>query len=256
MFPKVSIITPLYNAQRFVSLAIDSVISQSYTNWEMIIVDDCSSDNSVEIVNKYVNVDSRITLLKLETNSGSGPARNKAIEFASGRIIAFLDSDDIWAPNKLEVHVKFMIENKAAFSHTSYGFIDESGDTVNKTYHVSNHPIDYWDLLKRTEISCLTAMYDTQLIGKRYMPPLRRKQDYGLWLSILKSGVVSIPLDQELAFYRQVKGSATSNKSKLIFKHLVFLYKHQNLNIFQTVYYFSYWAINGFKKYYINKFFN
>lgn len=253
---KVSIITPLFNSERFIGEAIDSVISQTYTNWEMIIVDDCSVDDSVNIVKKYQLKENRIKLFFLSKNSGSAVARNKAIEESSGTIIAFLDSDDIWLPNKLERHVNFMIDNDASFSHTSYGFIDETGNTISKTYRVSNYPIRYKDLLKRAEISCLTAMYNVEKLGKVFMPNLRRKQDYGLWLTILKGGVTSIPLDEELAFYRQVKGSATNNKRKLIFKHIVFLYKHQNLNLFKTTYYFFWYAANGIKKYYINRFFN
>ncbi|AXT57340.1 glycosyltransferase family 2 protein [Aquimarina sp. AD1] len=255
MKPKVSIITPLYNSERFVAKAIDSVLCQTYENWEMIIVDDCSKDNSIDIVKRFQKKESRIRLFQLEENSGSGIARNKAIEESSGEIIAFLDSDDIWLPKKLELHVNFMLKNDASFSHASYGFINEDGNKINKTYHVSSRPIGYYDLLKRTEISCLTAMYNVKKIGKFYMPNLRRKQDYGLWLSILKTGVKSIPLDEELAFYRQVKGSATNNKRKLIFKHLVFLYKYQKLGVFRTIYYFTWWALNGVKKYYINRYF-
>ena len=250
----VSIITPLYNSERFIPETINSVLAQTYQNWEMIIVDDCSNDNSVSIVKNYQLKDTRIKLFFLTENSGSAIARNKAIKESKGKIIAFLDSDDIWLPNKLERHVKFMIDKCASFSHTSYGFINEKGQRINKTFHVSNYPIGYSDLLKRAEISCLTAMYDAEKLGKRYMPNLRRKQDYGLWLSILKGGAKSIPLDEELAFYRQVKGSATNNKSKLIIKHIIFLYKHQNLGIFKTIYYFIWYALNGFKKYYVNRF--
>lgn len=253
---KVSIITPLYNSSRFVLEAIESAINQTYQDWEMIIVDDCSTDNSVEIVKQYQKIDKRIKLFKLSDNSGAAIARNIAIKESSGRLIAFLDSDDIWLPNKLEEHVFFMLKNEASFSHTSYGFIDEEGKRINKTYHVGKNPVGYYDLLKRAEISCLTAMYDVQKLGKVYMPNLRRKQDYGLWLSILKKGETSLPLDLELAYYRQVKGSATNNKSKLILKHIIFLYKHQNLGILKTIYYFIWYALNGVKKYYINKYFN
>src|SRR5690606_3490087 len=160
-----------------------------------------------------------------------------------------------WLPKKLETHVTFMLEMKAAFSHTSYGFIDEEGKIINKTFHVSNKPIGYKDLLKRTEISCLTAMYDVDKIGKMYMPDLRVKQDYALWLSILKRGFTSVPLDEELAFYRQRKNSNTNQKSKLIIKHIKFLYKIEKLNIIETIYYTGWWAVNGLAKYYLSKYF-
>ncbi|WP_411029407.1 glycosyltransferase family 2 protein [Spongiimicrobium sp. 3-5] len=251
--PKVSIVTALYNSERFVSETIDAVISQTYKNWEMLIVDDCSTDNSVSIVKDYQKKDNRIKMFFLDRNSGAGVARNKAIKEAKGKIIAFLDSDDLWSPTKLERHVDFMLRNDASFSHTSYGFIDELGSTINKTFHVSKHPITYHDLLKRTEISCLTAMYDVDKVGKMYMPNLRHSEDYCLWLSILKTGVKSIPLDEELAYYRQVKGSLTNNKRKVVFKHWAFLYKNQKLGLFKSMYYFIWWALNGVKKYYISK---
>lgn len=247
---KVSIITPLYNSSKFLEETINSVKNQTYTNWEMIFVDDCSTDNSVEIVRKHQKKDDRFKLYLLDKNSGSGVARNKAIKEAKGDIIAFLDSDDIWVKNKLKTHVAFMIKTNAAFSHSSYGFIDEKGNIIKKTYHVSDKPVTYRKLLKRTEISCLTAMYDVRKTGKQYMPELMRKQDYGLWLSILKLGYNSIPLKEELAFYRQSTTSATSDKYKLIIKHYSFLRKVQGLSFFESVYYTIYWGVNGIIKYY------
>ena len=186
MNKKVSIITPLYNAERYVSETINSVVNQSYKNWEMILVDDCSTDQSASIVEKIQEQDARIRLLKNQTNIGPGASRNKAIDQATGDVIAFLDSDDIWHPEKLSKHLGFMEDNSSVFSHTSYGFIDEYGRKIKSTFHVSNKPIDYRDLLKRTEISCLTAMYDVNKLGKMHMPLLSRAEDYGLWLDILK----------------------------------------------------------------------
>jgi len=250
--PLVSIITPVYNAETFIEASISSVINQTYPNWEMLLVDDRSKDNSVEIINRFAKEDNRIKLFQLKKNSGSGVARNHAIKEAKGTIIAFLDGDDIWLPNKLEVHVAFMIENNAAFSHTSYGYINEQGDRIGDTFHVSKKPVSYTDALKRTEISCLTAMYNASIIGKMYMPDLRRKQDYALWLSILKKGYNSIPLDKELAFYRQNSNSATSKKYKLILGHYRFLRKQEKLSIPKSIYYLIHWGAGGILKYYIN----
>lgn len=247
----VSIITPLYNSGLYITEAYKSVINQTYTNWEWIIVDDKSTDNSFEIVNKLAENESRIIIGQNPVNSGSGVTRNKAIEMAKGSIIAFLDSDDTWHPEKLERHVSYMNENDAAFSHTSYGYIDENGNKIKNTFHVSAKPVSYHDLLKRTEISCLTAMYNAGKIGKFYMSEHKRKQDYALWLSILKSGVNSYGLDEELAYYRQRKGSATNAKHKLILKHFSFLRETQQMNYLQAAYYTSYWLINGFVRYYI-----
>jgi teichuronic acid biosynthesis glycosyltransferase TuaG len=246
----VSIITPVYNAERFLSDTSQCVLNQTYENWEWLLVDDCSKDNSKQILNDLAQKDSRVKPIYLTQNMGSGPARNEAIKSAAGKYIAFLDSDDFWSLNKLEVQVQFMIENDACFSHTSYGFTDEFANKIKETYRVSKYPVTYKMLLKRTEISCLTAMYDREKIGKYYMPDVRRKQDYALWLSILKDGYQSLPLDQELALYRQVKGSATNAKHKLIFKHFVFLRKHVGLNVLQALLYTVHWGLNGLKKYY------
>lgn len=249
--PLVSIVTPLFNSEKFVADTIDSVVSQSYSNWEMIIVDDCSSDGSVEIVLGYKEKEERIRFFQLNENSGSGIARNKAIEESKGRYIAFLDSDDIWTPDKLEKHIKYMQTVGAVFSHTSYGYLNEEGSRIKGTFRVSKHPVSYHDLLKRTEISCLTAIYDAEKLGKFYMSKHKRKQDYALWLSILKTGVKSYPLDLELAFYRQSRNSATSNKPKLLVKHVSFLKETQRMNSLQALYYTAYWLINGIIRYYL-----
>ncbi|WP_405224908.1 glycosyltransferase family 2 protein [Dokdonia sp. Asnod1-B02] len=248
---KVSIITPVYNAERFLRETSSFVVNQTYQNWEWLLVDDCSQDNSRNILKELASKDKRIKPVFLDINGGSGPARNIAIDQASGKYIAFLDSDDFWSLNKLERHVAFMQEHDASFSHTSYGFTNEEGNRIRDTYHVSRKPVTFKDLLKRTEISCLTAMYDQEKIGKYFMPDVRRKQDYALWLSILKDGYCSIPLDEELALYRQVKGSATNNKFKLIFKHYSFLRKYAQLSRLEAIKYSIHWGLNGLKKYYL-----
>jgi teichuronic acid biosynthesis glycosyltransferase TuaG len=163
-----------------------------------------------------------------------------------------LDSDDIWVPKKLEIQIGFMEKNGWAFSHTSYGYIDPLGNRIKGTFHVSIHPISYTDLLKRTEISCLTAVYNQDKIGKHYLSNHRRKQDYALWLSILKSGVESFPIDMELAYYRIRPNSATNKKYKLILKHIKFLMETQNFSFLKSLYYTSYWMVNGIFRYFIN----
>lgn len=249
--PLISIITPSYNSESFISQTIDSVIRQTYTNWELLITDDCSTDNTIEIVESYIKNDSRIKLFKLEKNSGAGIARNFSINKAQGSYIAFLDSDDLWHIDKLAIQILFMQENNYFFSHTSYGYIDEEGNRIKSTLHVSRE-VNYMQLLKRTEISCLTAIYNADQIGKFYMSEHARKQDYALWLAILKSGVSSFGIDEELASYRQVKNSSTSNKYKLILKHITFLKETQNLSTINAFYYTAYWMVNGFVRYFIN----
>lgn len=251
IIPLVSIITPTYNSAKFLEETIKSVLEQTYSNWEMLITDDCSTDNTINIIKKFQEKDNRITLYQLSVNSGAGPARNNSIKNANGKYITFLDSDDIWVPNKLEKQITYMQSKNAVFSHSSYGFINENGIKMRKPFIVSSYPVKYNDLLKCTEISCLTAIYDQEIIGKKFMPDLKRKQDYALWLSILKEGYSSIPQVEILAFYRQSKNSATNKKYKLIIKHYIFLRQQEKLNILNSIKFTIYWIWNGLVKYYI-----
>lgn len=249
--PLVSIITPTYNCEHFISETIISVVNQTYKSWEMLIVDDCSTDNTFKLIADWAERDSRIKIFQLDKNSGSGPARNLAIQKANGEIIAFLDGDDIWHQDKLNKHVRFMIDNDASFSHTSYGYMSSNGTVSSKELIVSDRAISYKDLLKRTEISCLTAMYNSKKIGKYYMPSIRRKQDYALWLSILKDGHKALPCNEVLAWYRQNPNSATSKKYKLIIKHYIFLRNHEKLDIYNSLKFTFHWLKNGVLRYYL-----
>lgn len=249
--PLVSIITPTFNCEQYLPQTIESVLLQSYCNWELIIVDDCSTDRTLEVAYNWRDKDIRIQVFSLDSNLGSGPARNFAIERAKGEFIAFLDGDDIWHKEKLHLQVNFMLENDIIFSHSSYGYISGRGKIISKIFEVSKVPVSYQDLLKRTEISCLTAIYNAHRIGKFYMPSIRRKQDYALWLEILKHGYQSYPFPEVLAWYRQTPNSSTSNKFKLIIKHFTFLRNHEGLNVFKSLKYTTYWMINGFIRYYI-----
>lgn len=250
-YPLVSIITAVYNCSDYIYEMINSVIKQTYDNWELIIVDDCSKDGTDKIIINFVNQDNRIKIIKNKNNLGAGLSRNKAIEFAKGEYIAFLDGDDIWANQKLEIQICLMEKNNWVFSHTSYGYISESGKKIKETFHVSKQPVGYDHLLKKTEISCLTAVYNQKKIGKYYMSHHRRKQDYALWLKILKDGYYSYPIDDELAYYRQRPGSATSKKYKLVVYHLIFLRETQGLSLIASMYYTMYWVFNGIIRYYI-----
>lgn len=249
--PLVSIITPVYNSEKYISETIESVLNQTYKNWEHLIVDDCSTDNSWQLIQKYAEKDERIKIYRLDKNSGPGVARNHAIKEAKGKYIAFLDSDDIWVPYRLERHVSFMMTGKYQFSHSSYGFLSQDGKVLSKIYVVRKEPVTYRYLLKKTDISCLTAVYDQELIGKHYMPEIRRKQDYGLWLAILKKGYNSAPYPEVLAYYRQRKGSATSRKHQLVFQHYKFLRTYEKLGIFPSLWYTLCWSAGGFLKYFL-----
>ena len=180
--PLVSIVTPSYNSEALIGETIQSILNQTYTNWELIIVDDCSSDQTVDIIKEYT--DERIQLHILEQNSGAAVARNHAIKKATGKYLAFLDSDDLWTEDKLEKQVRFMQTNDWAFSFTGYELMNEEGILMNKYVPVP-YVMNYHTLMKNTIIGCLTVMLDREKIGDQYMPNIRAGQDTAFWLQLL-----------------------------------------------------------------------
>ncbi|KEZ91198.1 glycosyltransferase family 2 protein [Lacrimispora celerecrescens] len=214
---KVSIITPLYNSEKYISETIKSVQNQTYVDWEMIIVDDCSADKSCEIVEDFAKIDSRIRLLKQNRNSGAGAARTRGMEESSGRFIAYLDADDIWLSNKLEIQVDFMKLNSCGFSCTSYEVISDEGVKLNKKVYMLPK-VDYVGFLTNNLLQTVGIMVDTNMIDKKYlvMPNIRRRQDAATWLQILKVGYDCYGIEQVLAQYRRAKNSLSGNKVKAV----------------------------------------
>ncbi|MGL4656712.1 MAG: glycosyltransferase family 2 protein [Sarcina sp.] len=212
---KVSVITPAYNAEKFIADTIESVLNQTYEDFELIIVDDCSNDRTEEIVRSYMEKDVRIQYKKLNGNSGAAVVRNTAIDMAEGRYLAFLDSDDIWDKTKLEKQLNFMKEKKVEFTFSSYRLMSEDGKLLNKEINVPK-TITYKGLLKNTIIGCLTVILDRKEIGDIKMPNIRAGQDTATWLSILKKGYVAYGYNEVLASYRLVKGSISNNKVKAL----------------------------------------
>lgn len=248
MHDLVSIVTANYNCEKFIEDTIKSVQAQTYTDWEMIIVDDFSTDKSIEIINQYIKKDSRIKLIELECNSGAAVARNRAIEEANGRYIAFLDSDDLWLPEKLEKQLKFMLNNNYDFTYTNYDLIDEKSIHYGKTF-IAKAESTYHDLLVTCSIGCLTVIYDTRKLGKVYMPLILKRQDYGLWLKILKQIEKAYSLNESLAIYRIRKNSISSNKLKAASYQWKIYRDFEKLNIIQSCYYFLCYTYNGMRKY-------
>ncbi|AHF01125.1 glycosyl transferase [Thiomicrospira aerophila AL3] len=239
----VSIITPSHNSTQFISETIQSVLSQSISDWEMIIVDDCSTDKSVEVIQSFVEQDSRIKLIRLSVNSGAAVARNTAIEAAQGRYIAFLDSDDLWLPDKLEKQLAFMQVDNYPFTYAAYDKIDENG----QVFGLIGVPdrVCYSDLLKMCSIGCLTAIYDTEYFGKVTMPLIRKRQDFGLWLKLLKKTEYAYGLNETLAQYRVRTDSISANKANAA-KFTWRLYREvEGMNVFKASYYFSHYAVRG-----------
>jgi len=244
----VSIITANYNAQKFIADTIESVLAQTYQNWEMIIVDDCSNDDSISIIKEYMKLDERIKLIELKQNSGAAVARNRAIEVANGRFIAFLDSDDLWKSDKLEKQINFMLENQYDFTYTYYNLIDENNVKYGTVFEAPQY-VSYNDLLKTCSIGCLTAIYDTHSLGKVYMPIISKRQDYALWLKILKTIDKAYCLEESLAIYRTRSNSISSNKFKASQYQWKIYREIEKLDIVKSCYYFMHYAFNGFKKY-------
>ena len=243
----VSIITPSYKSERFISQTIESVLSQTYLNWEMIIVDDVSPDNSNSIIEEYIKKDDRIKLINLEKNSGPAVARNRAIKEAKGRYIAFLDADDLWMPEKLEKQIEFMTEYNLDLTYSSYKLIDENNNGLGK--FITKDIISYESLLKTNSIGCLTAIYDSKNLGKVYMPDIIKRQDYGLWLKILKKIGNTKGMLEPLATYRILKSSVSSNK----FIALLYVWKIyrnvEKLGFITSFYYICHFIYNGLRKY-------
>lgn len=216
----ISIIVASYNCAAFLGDTIDSIRAQSYLHWELLITDDASTDETVALVRKYQALDSRIKLFCLTENSGTAMARNHSIHKAQGRFLAFCDSDDYWAPTKLEEQRAFMLENDCVFSYTDYYEFDVSGIC---RYVSFPSRIDYFYLL-RDCVGCLTVMYDAGRIGKFYMPLLRKRQDWGMWLTIIRQCKVACGISRPLAYYRVRKNSLSSDKLRLV-KYNVDVYR-------------------------------
>ena len=242
----VSIITPCYNSEKFLDECISSVLNQTYQNWEMLIVDDNSSDNSSILINSYSKKDERIKPLYLNDNIGAAMARNKAISKAKGKYLAFLDSDDVWLPKKLEVQTNFMKKNNCSFVFSSYRVISDN-EKPNYTISVPE-TITYKRYLKNTIIGCLTVMLDKEKFKKIEMPNLRSSHDMALWLNLLKQEKYAYGIAQDLAIYREHKLSNTSNKFIAIYDVWNVYRKHEKLNLFCSIYNFVFYAINAFVK--------
>src|SRR5699024_268404 len=202
--PEVSVITPVYNAEKFLTETIKSVLNQTYESFEYLLIDDCSTDNSGSIVKELAKNDSRVKYIKLPENSGAAVARNKGIEKAKGRFIAFVDSDDKWYPEKLEIQLNFMATDNRAFTYTSYEHISEEGEVLSSPKLPEK--LDYSGLLKNTAIACSTVVIDRKVIGDFRMPLVRKGQDTATWLKILRDHDYAYLVDEILNQYRGREG--------------------------------------------------
>ena len=235
---------PAYNSADYIADAVESVLAQTYANWTLYISDDGSDDDTLQIANQYADKDERIQIVKsLEKSTGAAKTRNRALIKSKGDYIAFLDSDDIWGPEKLEKQIQFMQQHALALSCTKYSTIDEAGNPLGRPREGSD-VLTYKDLLAhRGTIGCLTVMYDRNKCGDIQMPDIRKRQDYAMWLSILKQGHVSHRLNEDLASYRIREGSVSRNKlSAALYMWKVYR-DVEKLGLLQSAYYFTHYAI-------------
>ena len=213
--PLVSIITPTFNSEQFIRQTIKSVQDQTSDAWELIIVDDCSTDQTASIVEQMAKLDSRIRFFQLNKNLGTGIARNEALRKAAGKYIAFLDSDDLWKTEKLQKQIDFMQANQFPFTFSYYDCIDEDGNLLNKRIEAPKN-LSLQQLFFCNYVGNLTGIYDAEYFGKIAITSMRKRQDWILWLTILKKIKSAKPVPESLAFYRVRKNSISASKTNLL----------------------------------------
>ena len=247
MTPKVSIITPSYNSSEFIEETIKSVLDQTFQDWEWLITDDKSSDNTAEIIKKYN--DPRIKLQVLEQNGGAGNARNKSLERAVGRYIAFLDSDDLWYPEYLETMIGFMEEKKVELAYCSYSRCDEyTMEPILKDFKADT-VVTFSNLLETCRLAPVSTIYDTKRVGKFLFPIKSKREDHVMWLNLLKVIPKGYPVEKTLAKYRMREGSVSRKKKNIIKDQYLVYREFMEFSVVKSLYYTCLWAINGFMKY-------
>ena len=245
--PLVSVIVPCYNMEKFIAYTIESVQRQSYPHWELLIVDDASTDRTADIIKDHQKKDNRIHFFVKPKHSGIADTRNQCLKMAKGRFLAFLDSDDVWHPEKLEQQLRFMMERKIGFSYSSYDCIDEQGLPLEKSVK-SAGTLDYNAYMHNTIIGCSTVMIDTTIIDNVFVPNFRTSEDTAMWLNILKKGFLAYAIELPLTSYRIRQHSASSNKLKAS-SDLWRVYRQQEkLSLFKALGCFFSYAYNAVKK--------
>lgn len=243
----VSIVTATYNSASFIKETYASILSQTFTDWEWVVTDDCSDDNTYEILKEISLNDSRIRVFKNSVNAGAAVSRNRCLDNIRGDYVAFLDSDDLWFPDKLMSQINFMREHDIKFSFTSYIVIDEYGNDLNKV--VDDQPlikVDYNQMLKKTAtLGCSTVILQSSLINGVHMPLLRTGQDYAYWLRILKRGECAYLFRNPLTKYRITSGSISRNKFKKCFRQWYIYRRIENISLFLSMVYFVHYAFRA-----------
>jgi len=246
----VSIVVPVYNVKSYIEATIQSVLCQSYTNWELLLVENASTDGTVEVLLEYLknHPDDRIQFFNIPENVGAAAARNFGVEKSKGRYLTYLDSDDLWQPDKLAHQVAFMKEHDAAFSFTGYEFATADGKGTGKIVTVPD-VITYKEALKNTTIFTSTVMFDTQKLPKDSLfMPLVKSEDTALWWRVLRSGIVGYGLNENLVLYRRIANSLSSNKLEAMRRIWNLYRKEEKLNLCLSAYNFCFWAWNAVRR--------
>lgn len=246
----VSVITPVYNAGKVLAETIASVTAQTYQNWEMILVDDCSTDNSSDLIHRIMEKDNRIRYFKLLKNSGAAEARNKAIDESRGRYLAFLDSDDLWEPDKLEQELDLMRQKKCGFVYSSIKMIDKDGMVTKESTYVPER-LSYKTILKRTYIATSSVLLDKEKVGIFQMPLRRSGQDYATWLLLLRRIDYAYGIQKPLVRYRNSPNSLSSNKIASLKKVYSVQTEYEHISPFCAAFNTVCFGLYAFKKHFL-----
>lgn len=249
---KVTVVMPIYNAKRFLEEAIESVVHQTYENWELLLVDDCSKDGSLEIARRYEQEDRRIRVIANEQNQGVAMSRNTGIKEAKGEYIALLDSDDVWVSTKLEKQIALIMEKNATIVYCSYDFIDESGKPILKPYIVPECT-NFEKMLVSSVMSCSTVLIEAEFFKKHLFKKEFYHEDYVLWMEMLKEKIDVVGLSDVYAHYRKVSGSRSDNKINAAKQRWKVFREDLKLPLWKSFIAFVGYAVNGITKYYLNR---
>lgn len=246
----VSVIVPVYNAEKYITEAMDSVAAQTGSQWELLLIEDGSSDGTAEIIEEYIrdHGEMRIRMYRQPQNMGAAQARNRGLREARGRYIAYLDADDLWMPEKLEHEMRFMKEKDAAFVFSGYEFADENGRGTGKVVRVPEK-LSYRQALSNTTIFTTTVMFDREKISDELLEmPLIKSEDTALWWKILRNGYLAYGLDENLAKYRRVGKSLSSNKLEAL-RRIWNLYRRaEGMSVVSSGWHFCFWAVRAVKR--------
>ena len=236
--PLISVVIPTYNSGQFIRKTLQSVINQTYGNWEILITDDCSQDNTVQVVREIMQNEKRIKLFEQRENQGPARARNIGIKHARGKYIAFLDADDSWLSEKLQIQTRFMEEQGLGISFTDYYLLNEHSDSKKKFQSLLSE-VNYTDIVRFNYIACSTVMYNQDSLGKHFMPDIRNRQDWGLWIKLIKIAGTAVRISQPLTNYLLREDSISSNKLNLVKYHWYIYRRFLRFSLLKSLLYLS-----------------